>query len=199
MPPADQCPWCRGLLQFDHVIALGEYDGELRRAVLRIKRLSGEGLSLALGQFLAQASPGGLGRTPARPDWPIPMHWFWRLTRGTNNPELLAGWIASQLRKPLARRLLVRRRNTRRQNDLPPSRRIHNVRQAFALRSGYDLRGKHVLLIDDVLTTGATCSTAAALLKQAGARVVSVAVLARAEGEKSRGVALARPKPTTGN
>jgi predicted amidophosphoribosyltransferase len=57
-----------------------------------------------------------------------------------------------------------------------------NVRGAFALASRYDLYGAHVLLVDDVLTTGATASEAAKVLKRAGVSMVAVAVLARADG-----------------
>jgi predicted amidophosphoribosyltransferase len=56
------------------------------------------------------------------------------------------------------------------------------VRRAFAVRAGYHLNAAHVLLVDDVLTTGATCSDAARALRQAGAARVTVAVIARAMG-----------------
>lgn len=75
--------------------------------------------------------------------------------------------------------LLVRTRKTLPQADLPPSRRFENVRGAFRLAAGYDIRGARVLLVDDILTTGATCSEAAKVLKQAGAASVAVAVIAR--------------------
>jgi predicted amidophosphoribosyltransferase len=56
------------------------------------------------------------------------------------------------------------------------------VRKAFAVRAGYHLRDAHVLLIDDILTTGATCSEAARALREAGAARVIVVVAARALG-----------------
>jgi len=72
-----------------------------------------------------------------------------------------------------------RRRHTEPQFSLPPSQRLPNVRRAFAVRKGYPLTGQHVLLVDDILTTGATCSEAARALKAAGAGRVSVVVAAR--------------------
>ena len=56
------------------------------------------------------------------------------------------------------------------------------MRRAFAVRAGYHLRDAHVLLVDDILTTGATCSEAARALRAAGAARVTVAVVARAIG-----------------
>jgi predicted amidophosphoribosyltransferase len=70
-------------------------------------------------------------------------------------------------------------RSTRKQFDLSPTARWENVRRAFAVRSGYHLKDAHVLLCDDILTTGATCSEAARALREAGASRVSVVVVAR--------------------
>jgi predicted amidophosphoribosyltransferase len=109
-----------------------------------------------------------------------------RLFRGTNSPEILAWRIAGQLGARVAPGMLFRSRNTLPQADLPPGKRFQNVRGAFGLRAGYDLRDRKVVLVDDVLTTGATCSEIAGVLKRAGAATVVAAVLARAEGPGSR-------------
>jgi len=84
---------------------------------------------------------------------------------------------------PHAESLLRRTRSTLRQFDLTPPKRWENVRKAFAVRAGYHLRDAHVLLVDDILTTGATRSEAARVLQAAGATRVTVAVVARAFGE----------------
>jgi predicted amidophosphoribosyltransferase len=76
---------------------------------------------------------------------------------------------------------LVRRRSTRLQTRLSPTARRENVRNAFCCRRIANVKGKVVLLADDILTTGATCHEAARALKSAGARAVYVAVLARGE------------------
>lgn len=99
--------------------------------------------------------------------------------RGTNNPDILARQIARHLGVPDEPSLLIRRRDTLPQADLPPGRRFENVRGAFRIRAGYDIRGARVVLVDDVLTTGATSSEAAKTLKRAGAQAVVVAVIAR--------------------
>ena len=90
--------------------------------------------------------------------------------------------IANRLGVPTTSRLLVRRRRTIPQATLSPGRRRANVRGAFFVHPHQDLVGAKVLLVDDILTTGATLNEAAKMLRKAGAEEVSVAVLARAEG-----------------
>ncbi|MBL9084027.1 MAG: ComF family protein [Planctomycetales bacterium] len=114
---------------------------------------------------------------------PIPMHWFRRAIQGHNGPDLTATLVAKRLGIVDYPRLLVRRRRTRPQAGLTPPQRRDNVHNAFALRNGYRVEGAKVLLIDDILTTGATCSEAARTLKRAGATTVAVAVLGRAQSE----------------
>ena len=80
------------------------------------------------------------------------------------------------------------------QATLTPGNRFRNMRDAFCARAGYSLTGRHVLVIDDVMTTGATMNEVARVLKKIGAASVSVAVVARGYGllEDARFVAPAR-------
>jgi predicted amidophosphoribosyltransferase len=84
------------------------------------------------------------------------------------------------MRTPAAMRLLRRRKRTLPQGGLPQTRRFENLRDAFVVGSGSDVRDCHVLLVDDILTTGATGNAAATALLKAGAAKVSVVALARA-------------------
>ncbi len=179
---AEHCPACRGArFHFDGVIPLGPYTGTIREAVLRMKRPSGDPLSVALAEHYGQTR--GVRVAAARPDWvvPVPMHWLRRLVRKTNSAELLSVRMGKVLGLPVRAGVLRRCRNTLPQKDLPPDRRFQNMRGAFRCPAVYDLKGAHVLLVDDILTTGATCSEAARMLKRAGAVRVTVAVIARAE------------------
>ena len=157
----------------------------MRAVVLRMKRSKGEVLSHAMGDLFVLRRRTELDELDPDVIVPVPMYWTRRLRRGANSPEILARRIGRALRVTVEARLLARRRNTLPQADLPPRKRFLNVRGAFRVRSGYDLEGCRVLLVDDILTTGATCSEAAKMLKQAGAKAVAAAVLARAEGRKS--------------
>ncbi len=173
--------------RFDAVIPLGRYrneqqDIDLRDAVLRMKKPQSDHLSTAMSRlYTAHRGHNILG---LKPDVvvPVPMHWSRQIYRGTNSAEMLAVEIARNLHLPVARRMLIRCRKTAPQMDLQPEQRAQNVRGAFRLASGYDISDARVLLVDDILTTGATCNEVAGVLKLAGVRSVIVAAIARAEG-----------------
>jgi len=169
-PAPRGCEMCdRTRRRFDSAVSLGPYRSELGKAVLRMKRAVGDTLSAAMGRLLYLRR----GRDVAafRPDLvaPVPMFWTRRLAR---------------LRVRLARGMIVRCRNTLPQARLKSRERFASVRGAFRLRAGYDLDGLRVILVDDILTTGATASEIAGLLKRAGASRVAVAVLARGTGDR---------------
>jgi ComF family protein len=168
-------------LHFDAAIALGGYHSELRKVVLRMKHPPGEPLSGAVGRLLALRRGELLARLATDLIVPIPMHWSRRLGRGANSPEILADCLGRFLGVAVGLRVLSRERNTLPQADLSARERFHNVRGAFRVRRGRPLGGLRILLVDDILTTGATCSEAAKTLKQAGAAMVAAAVIARAQ------------------
>jgi ComF family protein len=175
------CARCRGCkLWFDETIAAGLYLGRLRELLLRMKRVEGDGLSLAVGQLIWQQCNERLGAAKANVVVPVPLHWRRRLAHRTNSAAILGEVLAGQLQVPLAERLLRRRRHTKPQASVTPTQRWENVRRAFSIRGGYHLNEAHVLLVDDILTTGATCSEAARALRKAGAARITVVVAARA-------------------
>jgi ComF family protein len=179
-----RCPLCRDApLRFDGAVPLGGYHAGLRDVILRMKRPFHESLSIAMGRLLVERRHAQLLEHQANVVVPIPMFWTRRLGRGINSPDLLARCLGQSLGIPVGRNVLVRHRNTLPQADLPPSRRFENVRGAFRVRASRIAKNARILLVDDVLTTGATCSEAAKMLKQAGAAYVAVAVIARAQGK----------------
>ena len=108
---------------------------------------------------------------------PVPLHWWRRLRRGYNQSELLCRGIAEVMPREVNTTAVVRHRYTRQQSLQHGSDRTTNVEGAFSLRRPKQLEGRHVLLVDDVLTTGATLSACAdALLAVQGLRL-SVATL----------------------
>jgi ComF family protein len=163
-------------------MAIGYYGGVVRDLVLRMKKSRNESLSLAAGSLLSQRVEQTL--QPALPDLvaPVPMHWMRRLTRGVNAAELVAESVAKRLHRPLYIDLLRCRRKTRKQGTLTPHERRKNVRGAYSIFRTSPLRDAHVLLIDDVMTTGATANELAKVMLRGGAREVSIAVVARGVG-----------------
>jgi ComF family protein len=112
---------------------------------------------------------------------PVPLHWRRHWSRGYNQAEGLAEGLARRLHRPV-RRVLRRVRSTPALATLSRTERAKLLRHAFRARSAAWLKGRPVLLVDDILTTGATCGAAARALKRAGATRVVAVVIARAEG-----------------
>jgi ComF family protein len=180
-PVTTGCYRCRGRkLWFDQTLAAGLYEGLFRDLLLRMKQAAGDPLSLAIGRLIWHLRCEEIQALNIDVIAPIPLYWRRRLSHRTNSAALLAEVLAGMLHVPLATGLLRRRRHTQPQFSLTPPQRWKNVRQAFALRSGQHLEKAHVLLVDDILTTGATCSEAAKELKKSGATRVTVVVAARA-------------------
>ncbi len=150
--------------------------------MLRIKNQSAQALAIVLGDLLAVECSQQL--TALEPDVvvPIPMHWSRRMWRGTNSSETVAERLSRSLGVPSASHHLARCRRTVPQARLSATRRVANVRGAFRARSHADLPGARVLLVDDIMTTGATANEAAKTLRRAGAAAIVIVVLARAEG-----------------
>lgn len=177
--PAD-CLHCRSReWSVERTWSLGTYRDALRSAVLATKRSPEYRLTEALAGWLAERHGATLAEW--RPDVvvPVPMHWLRRWRRGVNGPDIIAKVLANHLEVPWSD-VLVRRRYTRPQTALGERQRRRNLRGAFGIRPRAPLAGARVLLVDDVLTTGATANVAARVLRRGGAQAVAVAVLARA-------------------
>jgi ComF family protein len=119
---------------------------------------------------------------------PVPLSATRLRERGFNQADLLARRVAVERGLPLLADVLVRGRHTKRQARLAPRERHANVSGAFMVLADQRtcLRGKHVLLVDDVLTTAATAQDCVRALCSAGARAVSVVTFARARRELPR-------------
>jgi len=177
------CPHCRAKQPaYQAAFRLAPYGGLLRMAILRLKHAKDPALAVTLANELIDRRGERMRAFAADVVVPIPMHWSRRLWRGVNNPDFVAGAISQRLGIVSAPHLLRMRRRTRPQTGLTRGRRLANVRGAFDVSADPDLAGARVLLVDDVMTTGATVGEAARTLRRAGVAAVAVAVLARAEG-----------------
>lgn len=176
------CSECRGRrLGFDEAVALGAYQGPIRHLCLRLKHVHHAWLARWLADLLVKARGEVLRGFGADAVAPVPLHWRRRWRRRYNQAEALAGYIATSLGLTLIRPLR-RVRPTRTLAGRGRAERAAEMKDAFRARERQGLGGRRVILVDDVLTTGATCGAAARALKQAGAGRVLVAVVGRAEG-----------------
>lgn len=176
-PPGFVCAACRESPPgFDRLLALWSYEPPLDKVVqaLKFRRLD------YLGSHLARALAEDLSAELDSADAvvPVPLHWRRRLARGYDQAERIARPLAGALGLPLAR-ALCRSRATPPQSLLGRPERLANLRRAFRARHPERLRGRHLLLVDDVATTGATLDAAATVLKRAGAATVTALVAGR--------------------
>ena len=133
---------------------------------------------LIIADFLADSLAA---RISVSPDYlvALPLHPSRLRMRGFNQSRLLAERLSRTLHIPLLADAALRIRDTPPQSSLPWRDRNRNMRKAFALAPGLDVKGKHIAIVDDVMTSGASIGALASLMKQAGASEVSACVVAR--------------------
>ncbi len=172
-----RCGLCRsGLRGFDHAYSFGSYEGTLRELIHLYKYGQVKPLARPLSDLLARALPRDEQFDAVVA---VPLHWRRKRARGFNQSDLLAVSMA----KRCGIRLLHpvrRRRPTQVQAGLSNTGRRENVAGAFEAKAG-SVAGMRILLVDDVMTTGATASACAQALKRAGAKSVALLTLARVD------------------
>ena len=166
-------------------VRVSAYDTESGK-VLRLYKYHGrQKLGLLLGRWMAESISASTWHNRIEVVASVPTHWTRRLRRSFHAADALAILIAERLGLPHAV-LLKRIRGGPHQIGLKYEERKANVRNAFAMCRGVELRQARVLLVDDVKTTGATVNECAGVLKKAGAAEVYVAVVALAGGDPVR-------------
>jgi len=170
-------------------VSYGLYEGRMRDAIHAVKYDRLHRAARPLGVMLAEAIGGLAGEAPAELlVIPVPLHRLKYAQRGFNQSRLLAeealGFLRMshpEWRLTLAAGTLLRLRATESQAGLTPRQRRLNLKGAFSVSDAKQVAGRDVLVVDDILTTGATARAAAKVLMDAGAASVWVATLARAQ------------------
>jgi ComF family protein len=187
--PGKPCQVCSRPLKAEHAVTCGEclkemppyaraicfgpYTGTLREAIHLLKFRQVKRLARPLGELLAD-----LALPSADLVVPVPLSLKSLRERGFNQTLLMARPLAKRRVLPLERGLLIKKKETPPQSSLSRSARLRNLRGTFAVTGS--LSGERILLVDDVITTGATVSECTRALLRAGASEVCVAALARA-------------------
>lgn len=162
---------------FEQAMSVFEYTASVQRLIYRFKYKGEQYLSHVLGGFLAK-------RLKEQKDWDysaliaVPLHRKRRRERGFNQSELLASEIALRLDVPVLSDALSRTKETSVQAGLKRQERFANLSHAFSVNRKSGIRGKRIVLVDDIFTTGSTVNECSRVLLEAGAEKVYVLTVA---------------------
>lgn len=204
LPQTELCAEClKTPPSFDSIVAAYEYAYPLDHLVLQFKhnnhphigRKLAEKLALTICHTIEQTiehktpspkplSPMQHAATPPDIIACVPLHWRRRLQRGFNQAEIIAKHLHAHTSAQTTQylpQLLTKLNHTQSQQNLSRKQRLKNLRQSFAVAPKLltEVKGKHIAVVDDVVTTGATAEVIANLLKEAGASRVDIWALAR--------------------
>ena len=166
---------------YEQVAVPWRYDFPVDSLITRFKHNTTWPFGHLLADVLSQYLQHRFDEDLPRPDalLPVPLAAKRLRQRGFNQAAMLARWLSKQLDLPCEENVVHRIQDTSAQQDLDAKARKRNLRNAFALTSDANVKGRHLALVDDVLTTGATAQALARLLMNAGAARVDVYCLAR--------------------
>jgi ComF family protein len=175
------CPSCAGRtgLWFEGATAVCRFEGVAREMVHRLKYNRDMRAVDWMGRQLAERLKQMEWFSAVDVLQPVPLHWTRRIARRFNQSELLAHIIGRRCSKRMCTGVLRRVRNTASQSVLQKPDREENVKGAFRVTREKKVKGRTILLVDDVMTTCATAAECARVLRKAGARRVYVAAFAR--------------------
>ena len=186
MPVAEQgapCPYCRGagVAHYDRVVRLGTFDEPLKGLIHQMKYRGRWGIAERLAERLAARERVKESLAEAEVLVPVPLHRFRQFWRGFNQAEVIARRLGKARGIPIARPLVRVRHTPTQTHQHSRAHRFENLKDAFALVAPASVREKHVVVVDDVMTTGATLQTVARALKPAEPASLSALVLAIAD------------------
>lgn len=174
------CVSCiRKSLSFDRAFSPCVYEGTIKELIHQFKYNNKDYLGAMIGRLMVDfIREYDLPIDLLDLIIPVPLHGCRQREREFNQAQILSNYLAKVFNKKVLNNTLIRHRNTRTQTELEPRQRFLNVKGSFAIKDSQTLKGKNILLVDDVLTTGATSSEAASVLKAAGANIVFVITMA---------------------
>ncbi len=174
------CQWCQKReFNFSGVRILSIFVGKTQDIIHQFKYSGKKSIGRRLGGMLAELLRDDDRMIKADMIVPVPLHRSRKRERGYNQSQIIAQSLGDALKIEVREDILTRWKWTKVQTKLDPIQRIENVDGAFRVVKAEDLKDKKVVLVDDVLTTGATANSCANTLTEGGAKSVFVAVAAR--------------------
>ena len=180
-----KCFYCeRRKWSFRHAYCYTAYAGTAAKAARKIKQQSCESLAIELGTKVGQWLRQNQAFDSKLYDFvvPIPQHWFRRVTVRYNQAEVLAENVARELAIPIRRHWLYRTRWTDKQGTKTIVERRTGVTDSFGCKQKKEIKGAKFLVVDDIVTSGATAHEASRALRKAGATRIDVVAFARGVG-----------------
>ena len=157
--------------------SFAKYEGPIKKAICDFKYLGKKSYGKNFGKLLCEFI-----KRNDFPDFdliiPIPLHWKKEFSRGFNQSAIISVYLGKFLKKPVMLGNLVKIKNTVSQTQLSESERKENVKGSFKVKKQSLIKGKNILLVDDVKTTGATTEEAKRVLKKNGAKKVIILTVA---------------------
>jgi ComF family protein len=183
-----RCSWCSLLPLYVHTVrsVCWTHAGTGSAIVHALKYRGWHAVARDMAERMARVSwpPDGLASPKALV--PVPLSTARTRERGFNQSERLAHFLGERWSAPVWRDVLERTRATETQTQLTPEERLANVAGAFRVSDAGRLRNAHLILVDDVVTTGSTLNACAETLFAAGARVISYVTFGRAPASSDR-------------
>lgn len=161
---------------YAQILYYGIYEGALKKSIHLLKFNSCKRLSKPLSLLMSELS---IAKAAKKADGivPVPLHITKLRQRGFNQTAVLGHHLSKKLEVPLKLDLLKKTKDTPLQTDVTGKERLKNIKGSFSVSA--DVKGLSLLLVDDVITTGATARECSRVLMEAGARQVTVVALAR--------------------
>jgi ComF family protein len=186
----------KGWANFERVVRLAPFTGPVRAMIHHLKYHKNWGLGEALADRLLEREGAKALLQETEVVVAVPLHWRRHLPRGYNQAEVIARRLAGRCGLKMARPVKRVRHTQTQTHQHSRAKREENLRGAFALRDGRAVVGKHVVIVDDVWTTGATMQAMARVLK--GARPASISALVVATADPKGFERVEKPSTSSG-
>lgn len=173
----------KGKIKIEHGSALFYFikKGSIQDIIFQFKYLNKIKYGIILGKIFGKVIQQSKYYNSIDAIVPIPLHAKKQKLRGFNQSEILARGISKQLFIPIIKNNIIRKKNTSTQTKMNREDRLNNLKNAFYMKDPMIFQGKHILLLDDVLTTGSTLLECASQLKNIKGIKISMATIAMGE------------------